>query len=85
MDDVETIDPIDAVEVPEESEVQTEEQPRAEDGTFAAREEQSPEEQSEEAPSETTELPDEAWYYTADQQRYDVGTVGKDGVVSFYF
>ncbi len=80
----EEVDPIDAVEIPEETETpekdQVEEQPRAEDGTFEAREEQSSEDQGKEAPSETTEVP-EAWSYTADGQRYDVGTV-LDGVVS---
>ena len=78
-----TVDPIDAVEVPEESEEQTEEQPRAEDGTFAEKQvEQSPEEPAE-ASSETTEVPEapESWGYAADGQRYDVGTV-LDGVVS---
>ncbi|KKL59938.1 hypothetical protein LCGC14_2210310, partial [marine sediment metagenome] len=57
--------------------------PRAEDGKFAAREEQSSEEQAEEASSETPEVPvtPETWGYAADGQRYDVGTV-LDGVLS---
>lgn len=82
----EDVDPIDAVEVTEETEApekeQAEERPRAENGTFVEREEQSPEEQGE-APSETTEVPvtPEGWGYTADGQRYDVGTV-LDGVLS---
>ena len=82
----EDVDPIDAVEITEETETpekdQVEGQPRAEDGKFEAREEQSSEEQGE-APFETPEVPvtPEAWGYAADGQRYDVGTV-LDGVLS---
>jgi len=86
--DVETVDPLE-VEVPEESEApeveeQAEEQPRAEDGTFASKEKAEPEEQppegQDEPPPEAPEVP-VAWSYTADGQRYDVGTVGADGAV----